>query len=116
EDLCFRNLDGTGTVHAEIGPAAGTLTTRTKLRSLSAAGPMVIVAFDVTVHAGSTLLYSLDTVFGFFPEEAMKNQLGLGASEAERARLLEPAPIVDLHGETRYRAHPTLRLAGDRLL
>ncbi len=97
EDLCFRNLDGTGTQHIEITDDVGTLTTTTTLTSISTAGAMVIVGFDVTLSAKDTLVYSLKTVFGFFPAEAMANQAGLATTDEQRAALVAPGgDAIDL--------------------
>ncbi len=86
EDLLFRNLDGTGTVHAEVRPDSGLLRTRAKLKSYSKSGTMIIVAFDVRSElADGTLAYSLDTVFGFFPKAAFEDQPGLPTTDAQRA-------------------------------
>ncbi len=67
EDLFFRNLDGTGTLHADITPHAGTLTTRVINRQLSRTGSMTIVGFDVGCFLGDTLVYEMNTTFGFSP-------------------------------------------------
>jgi acyl transferase domain-containing protein/3-hydroxymyristoyl/3-hydroxydecanoyl-(acyl carrier protein) dehydratase len=99
-DLVFRNLDGTGTVHRDVDHRAGTLITTATLKSLSTAGGLIIVGFDVAVRAGDALVYSLDTVFGFFTADVMKNQVGLPTTASELAKwdesnqALEP-PIAD---------------------
>ncbi len=91
EDLLFRNLDGKATAHREITPDTERLVTRAHLKSLSRNGTMIIVAFDVTLHAiergqrEERLAYALDTVFGFFPTSAFENQAGLPVSSAQRA-------------------------------
>jgi len=90
EDLLFRNLDGTATQHLDIKPDAGILTTRVKSTSVSKAGSMIIVGFEVSCHLGETLAYSMTTVFGFFNHEAFANQAGLPADEAMRARIAAP--------------------------
>jgi 3-oxoacyl-(acyl-carrier-protein) synthase/3-hydroxymyristoyl/3-hydroxydecanoyl-(acyl carrier protein) dehydratase/1-acyl-sn-glycerol-3-phosphate acyltransferase len=86
EDLLFRNLDGKGTVHAEVLPTSGTLRTHARLVSLSRSGTTIIVAFDVRCAlADGTPVYSLDTVFGFFPKAAFENPPGLPTTDAQRA-------------------------------
>jgi acyl transferase domain-containing protein/3-hydroxymyristoyl/3-hydroxydecanoyl-(acyl carrier protein) dehydratase len=112
-DLYFRNLDGTGTVHAELPPDAGTLRTRTTLKSISRMGTIILVSFDVECHAGDTLVYSLDTGFGFFPAEALASQVGLPVSDEQRRQLAEPSDFAcDL--KTRPPRRP--RLAAPMLL
>jgi acyl transferase domain-containing protein/3-hydroxymyristoyl/3-hydroxydecanoyl-(acyl carrier protein) dehydratase/1-acyl-sn-glycerol-3-phosphate acyltransferase len=82
--LKFRNLDGTGTVHAEVLPGAGSLRTRVRNKQLSRTASMIIVGFEVECRQGDTLVYSLDTVFGFFPASAFEDQAGLPTSPAQR--------------------------------
>jgi acyl transferase domain-containing protein/3-hydroxymyristoyl/3-hydroxydecanoyl-(acyl carrier protein) dehydratase len=93
EDLVFRNLDGTGVVHREVTPEVNALTTTSKLTSLSRAGGLIIVGFQVNVRAGEDTVYSLDTVFGFFPPASMKDQTGL-ATSAEMLDALAAASEV----------------------
>jgi acyl transferase domain-containing protein/1-acyl-sn-glycerol-3-phosphate acyltransferase len=114
-DLSFRNLDGTGTVLAEVPPGAGTIRTRTVLQSVSSSGGMIIESFLVTCSVGGLPVYELKTVFGFFPAEALAAQKGLPATEAERAVLAAPsAACVDLR--TFAQEAPGPRLAALRLL
>jgi 3-oxoacyl-(acyl-carrier-protein) synthase/3-hydroxymyristoyl/3-hydroxydecanoyl-(acyl carrier protein) dehydratase/1-acyl-sn-glycerol-3-phosphate acyltransferase len=89
EDLSFRNLDGSGTVHREVLPETGTLRTHARLRSISRAGSMVLVAFDVKVWAADALVYELETRFGFFPAAALAGQAGMGDDPELRAWALE---------------------------
>ena len=77
EDMLFRNLDGTGTLHGELGRTAGTLTTRVKLTSVSRAGGMIVEGFEVECSLGDRLVYTMETVFGFFPPAAFDDQVGL---------------------------------------
>lgn len=96
QDLVFRNLDGGGTVHCEVDDRIGTITTRTKLTSLSSAGGILIVSFEVSVRAGERLIFTFNTVFGFFPLETMKNQIGLPVTPEMRAGLLEVGQTLQL--------------------
>ncbi|HJN76685.1 MAG TPA: beta-ketoacyl synthase N-terminal-like domain-containing protein [Myxococcota bacterium] len=82
-DLFFRNLDGTGTQHLEVLPNAGTLVTTAKLGSVSLAGGMTIVGFEVEVRSGEDLVFDMKTVFGFFPAEALAAQAGLPPDNPE---------------------------------
>lgn len=85
QDLFFRNLDGTGTLHQEIGPDAGILTTKVKLSRVAKTGDMIIVGFEVRCFLKSALAYEMDTVFGFFPEESLKSQAGLPILDHHKA-------------------------------
>jgi acyl transferase domain-containing protein/3-hydroxymyristoyl/3-hydroxydecanoyl-(acyl carrier protein) dehydratase len=91
-DLVFRNLDGTGTVQAEVRPGSGALRTRAELRHISRSGGMIIETFAVECSvaggpADGVRVFAMDTVFGFFPADVMAQQAGLPASAAERERL-----------------------------
>jgi acyl transferase domain-containing protein/3-hydroxymyristoyl/3-hydroxydecanoyl-(acyl carrier protein) dehydratase len=91
QDLLFRNLDGTATLHREIGPDDGTIVTKTTMTSASLMGSIIIVKFDVTSKVGDELVFSMNTVFGFFDADSMKNQKGLAISDEERGQLALPA-------------------------
>lgn len=116
DELFFRNLDGKNAViHAEVGPDIGTLVTESKLVSASSLGAMTIVAFEVAVRtSGGEALYTLSTVFGFFPAEALANQAGLPTSEAQRAALTEAGPAPKRVPAT-IAAHPDAGLLAGKL-
>ncbi|KIG11832.1 omega-3 polyunsaturated fatty acid synthase subunit, PfaB / omega-3 polyunsaturated fatty acid synthase subunit, PfaC [Enhygromyxa salina] len=92
DSLMFRNLDGSGTQHAEItfapGEDAKVLTTKVTNTSLSKTPSMIIVGFEVECRLGEALIYSMTTVFGFFPAAAFENQAGLPTT-ADQRELLE---------------------------
>ncbi len=117
DDLLFRNLDGTGTLTDELTRTSGTLTTRVKLIDVSRAGGMVIEGFEVECLLGDRRVYTMKTVFGFFPSEAFDEQVGLPITQEHRA-LLESStrPMLDLTARPeRYCAGPA-RLAEPMLL
>jgi 3-hydroxymyristoyl/3-hydroxydecanoyl-(acyl carrier protein) dehydratase/1-acyl-sn-glycerol-3-phosphate acyltransferase len=87
DDLLFRNLDGTGTVFHEITPASGTLRTLVKVVEVSMSAGMIIETFEVECYVGAAHVYTLRTVFGFFPKSAFDNQVGLPVTPDARARL-----------------------------
>jgi 3-oxoacyl-(acyl-carrier-protein) synthase/3-hydroxymyristoyl/3-hydroxydecanoyl-(acyl carrier protein) dehydratase/1-acyl-sn-glycerol-3-phosphate acyltransferase len=120
EDLLFRNLDGKATVHAEVGPDSGVLKTVSKLKSVSLAGSMIIVGFDVKCtlpERGDELVYSLDTVFGFFPLSAFENQAGLPINDAQKALFAAPKKNeIDLVSRPAKLCDGTARLATRFLL
>ncbi|MCU0677845.1 MAG: polyketide synthase dehydratase domain-containing protein, partial [Myxococcota bacterium] len=96
-DLLFRNLDGKGTIRAEVFPESGTLRTKVHHKSISRSAGMIIVSFHVECFLAdpedptkSTLVYDLDTVFGFFPPSAFDNQAGLPTSAEQRVLLDAP--------------------------
>jgi 3-hydroxymyristoyl/3-hydroxydecanoyl-(acyl carrier protein) dehydratase/1-acyl-sn-glycerol-3-phosphate acyltransferase len=79
EDLCFRNLDGTGRVLAEVPSGAGTLRTVVELASVARSGEMILESFRVRCLLAETTIYELETGFGFFPRAALETQVGLAA-------------------------------------
>jgi len=114
EELFFRNLDGVGTVFAAVTP--GTLHTHAKLTSLSVVGSMIIVAFDVTCRQHDATVFSLKTTFGFFPQSALAEQVGLPLTAADTGILeAEPNLIVDLAHSASPGAGSRLRIATGRL-
>jgi 3-oxoacyl-(acyl-carrier-protein) synthase/3-hydroxymyristoyl/3-hydroxydecanoyl-(acyl carrier protein) dehydratase/1-acyl-sn-glycerol-3-phosphate acyltransferase len=94
-DLLFRNLDGTGTVFAEITPGAATVRTRTELSSLVSDAGVILVSFAVRCSEGDRLLFEATTRFGFFPPEALADQVGLPPSESEQAQREELARLAE---------------------
>jgi acyl transferase domain-containing protein/3-hydroxymyristoyl/3-hydroxydecanoyl-(acyl carrier protein) dehydratase len=96
-ELCFRNLDGTGTVLVDLLPDSGTLLTKVRSTNTSRTASMIIVSFDVQCSIDGVPVYEMDTVFGFFPQEALQNQIGLPTSDEQRAVLEAPGDrIIDL--------------------
>ena len=93
EDLCYRNLDGTGKVFGHVTPDMGTLTTKTTLTKVSQSAGMIIQEFALQVHAGKKLIFDATTAFGFFPPAALERQVGLAPNEDERAYFLQPGHV-----------------------
>jgi len=113
EDLFFRNLDGTATWHVEVLPTSGTLRTEAKIISISNAGGMIIEAFEVECYLGDTHVYTMKTVFGFFPRAALANQLGMPPTQEERDALHAPSDyLVDLTQRPAAYCEGSLRLPG----
>lgn len=81
-DLYYRNLDGRAVVHREVGPDEGTLRTKTTLTSCSRSGDMIIQGFELEVSGPGGPVLSATTVFGFFPAEALAEQVGLGSTRS----------------------------------
>lgn len=109
DDVLFRNLDGKATLFTDLLPSSGTLKTKAKLKSYSKSGTMIIVGFDVECTIGGQKVYTLDTVFGFFPTTAFENQAGLPVSDAQKA-LFDAAPTteqVQLKGEPEHALRTT---------
>ncbi|WP_394705858.1 beta-ketoacyl synthase N-terminal-like domain-containing protein [uncultured Hyphomonas sp.] len=78
--LRFRNLEGDGFLHMEVGRNDGMLKIRSTLTSISKVGPMTLVSFDVEVTTGDgRKVLDLKTQFGFFPPSSLVRQAGLPA-------------------------------------
>lgn len=116
-DLLFRNLDGTGTMHTEVRPGSGPLETRVKLLSLAQSAGMLIVSFDVQCLQGETLIFDMNTVFGFFPKESFVDQAGLPVKPAQREAMTAPGSNqVDLVARPVAYCGGSARLADPMLL
>ncbi|MFO0761207.1 MAG: polyketide synthase dehydratase domain-containing protein [Byssovorax sp.] len=97
EDLLFRNLDGSGTLLAELLPSAGTMRTRVKVTDISKSAGMIIESFAVECFLGEQKVFEMKTVFGYFPKEAFDNQVGLPVTPDDRARIEAPSSFrIDL--------------------
>ncbi|MBW2454507.1 MAG: hypothetical protein JRI68_08350, partial [Deltaproteobacteria bacterium] len=117
QDLYFRNLDGSCTQRATLAPDAGTLRTRTRLVSISKVGGVVLVSYQAECLVGDEVVFEMDTGFGFFAKEALAQQVGLAATEAERAWLGEPNDLhLDLTARPARYCDGPLRLPGPMLL
>lgn len=92
DEVFFRNLDGSGVLHRTIRPDDGTLHVKSRLTTLSSAGGITLVSFDVVCTIGSETIYELKTTFGFFPKAALEGQAGLAVTAEQRA--LADAPGV----------------------
>jgi len=111
-DLSFRNLDGKGRVHKQLDRNVGTVRTVSKLTNVSQSGDMIIQSFDVACYAGDECVYELKTVFGFFPAEALANQIGLPTTDTQREDLTRPSDfLVDLTQRPSRYCEKDLRLA-----
>jgi acyl transferase domain-containing protein/3-hydroxymyristoyl/3-hydroxydecanoyl-(acyl carrier protein) dehydratase/1-acyl-sn-glycerol-3-phosphate acyltransferase len=116
-DLLFRNLDGTGIFSEEILPVGGTLRTKVTLVSISQTAGMIIETFKVECFVGDQTVFTMSTVFGFFPKEAFENQAGLPVSDEARARIEAPSEFfVDLTERPARYCDRAPRLAGPMLL
>lgn len=116
-DLYFRNLDGTATWHKELTPGCGSLRTQVKITNVSMSGGMIIQSFKVVCLLGDERVYTMDTVFGFFPKVALENQIGLPSSPEQKALLTDAAPVtVDLRRRPARFCAAEPRLPGPMLL
>ncbi|MDM8541825.1 beta-ketoacyl synthase N-terminal-like domain-containing protein [Desulfococcaceae bacterium HSG9] len=80
--LRFRNLGGKAVLHQLVTAESGTVTMRVRLTKVAEAGAMIIEHFDFKVLQGQNEIYTGNTYFGYFTQEALAEQAGIrGASE-----------------------------------
>jgi acyl transferase domain-containing protein/3-hydroxymyristoyl/3-hydroxydecanoyl-(acyl carrier protein) dehydratase len=96
QDLRFRNLGGQATMHQEVFPDAGTLTTRVRLTKVSQAGDTILLDYDAQVWQRGELAYACQTTFGFFTDGALTQQVGI---RDITERLYIPSPEDTRRGE-----------------
>ncbi|MEE2857011.1 MAG: beta-ketoacyl synthase N-terminal-like domain-containing protein [Planctomycetota bacterium] len=82
QPLQFRNLGGSATLLKPIGRDIGLLTTTVQLTSADHAAGMWIQHYDIEVRDGDAPIYRGNTYFGFFPAEALAQQVGLPGAVA----------------------------------
>ncbi len=87
KDLRFRNLGGMAVLHQNVAAISIALNIRTRLKSVSEAGDMIIENFEFQIRHNHQLVYSGDTNFGFFTSEALAQQIGIRNAE-QSAELL----------------------------
>ena len=76
-DLCFRNLDGNAVPYRPVTAQSGTLTTTVKLTRVASSGGMIIQNYDYEVRDLQGTVYQGDTVFGFFSQASLAQQVGI---------------------------------------
>ena len=106
DDLSFRNLGGTATLHEEILGDAGTLTVRVRITKVTEAGGMIVLSFDMQIWRAGRIVYDGQTQFGFFSAAALAQQVGIrdasdrlyvpDADEARRGRRVALETLVPL--------------------
>jgi 3-hydroxymyristoyl/3-hydroxydecanoyl-(acyl carrier protein) dehydratase/1-acyl-sn-glycerol-3-phosphate acyltransferase len=107
-EIGIRNLDGTGTLHCEVLPDNGTLTTHVELLEVSANGPLIIQTFQVRCLLGDIPVYDLRTVFGYFPPETLAVQAGLPTTDGHSELLNRDSDyLVDLTARPHEYFSPT---------
>ncbi len=76
-DLSFRNLDGHAVQHRPVTAESGTLTIKVTMTRVSSSAGMIIQNYDFAVYDSAGLVYSGDTVFGFFSQASLAQQVGV---------------------------------------
>ena len=79
ETQCLRNLGGTATVLHEVDLRDTTIRQDSALTSTTPMPGSTLQSFTYTLAANGVPFYSGETLFGYFSEEALRNQTGLDA-------------------------------------
>ncbi|MBP1991652.1 beta-ketoacyl synthase N-terminal-like domain-containing protein [Paenibacillus eucommiae] len=119
KDMYFRNLDGCGTMHREIGPDSGTLRTKVIMTKVSRMGYTYIEGFKVECFLANSdqAVYTLDTVFGHFTQEDLGKQVGIARTVDELEQLVQPSDFIVMLKEEPSRYYGGgLRLPRGKLL
>jgi PfaB family protein len=80
-DLKFRNLGGNAVLKRTIYPAEKKLAIRSRMTKVSEAADMIIEHFEFTVLRDTDIVYSGETYFGFFSQQALAQQVGIREAE-----------------------------------
>jgi acyl transferase domain-containing protein/3-hydroxymyristoyl/3-hydroxydecanoyl-(acyl carrier protein) dehydratase len=116
-ELFFRNLDGTLNLYRDCLPKGSTIRTHVKNTNISKSAGIIIISFTVEAFIAYEKLLDLTTVFGYFPANALEQQVGLSTEYAEK---IELAKDSDFSLELLSRPEPfftgDLKLAGQKLL
>jgi PfaB family protein len=80
-DLCFRNLDGNAVQLRPVTPESGTLTVKVEMTRVANSAGMIIQNYDFCVSDKFGEVYTGDTVFGFFSQASLAQQVGVRGAE-----------------------------------
>jgi 3-hydroxymyristoyl/3-hydroxydecanoyl-(acyl carrier protein) dehydratase len=84
EDYYFRNLDGEGRIVKLVDLRGKTITTRARLEKTMVSGKQIIQKFDFQLLTEGQPIFEGNAVFGFFPPDAMANQMGRDGGQETR--------------------------------
>ncbi|NEB03417.1 beta-ketoacyl synthase N-terminal-like domain-containing protein [Streptomyces sp. SID13726] len=123
EEYAIRNLDGRATLVKDVDPRGRTVRHRSTLLSTSVVSGAVLQNFSYELSADGEVFYTGESMFGYFSEAALANQVGLDRGayqepwiEAERPAA-ERVRRIELPDEAPAFTDPAggfLRLPGDR--
>ncbi len=115
-DLYFRNLDGSGTLHALPDVRGKTITNHARLVSSTFIQGIIIQKYTYACSVDGQVFYEGDAVFGYFTREALVNQVGLDSGQETQPWHQQhpgiPTTMLNLHSaSTRQRlfAAPTAK-------
>jgi len=93
QDYYFRNLDGEARIIRLLDLRGKTITTRSRLHRPMVSGIQIIQKFDFQLSAEDQPIFEGNSVFGFFPPEAMAAQLGRDGGKETLPLFEEPAQV-----------------------
>ena len=76
-DLCYRNLEGNGTLISNPKLNGKTIVNEVKLLSTVSSGDTIIQTHSFSLSCNGQRFYHGDTMFGYFTKEALDAQVGL---------------------------------------
>ncbi len=94
-DLCFRALEGEGTLLREVDLRGETVTTRSTLLSTAAAGDTIIQRFEFVLAHDRLPFFQGTAVCGYFPPTSLGNPVGPEAGEGDKPGRTKPYPSDD---------------------
>ncbi len=115
EDLYFRNLDGSATLHTAVPRARGLVRTEATLTNVARSAGITLTSFEVRCQWNGKKVLHMPTTFGFFRREDLARQAGLPPPAASGPTLSTDASIDLTTRPDRYFACP-LRLPSGNLL
>jgi 3-hydroxymyristoyl/3-hydroxydecanoyl-(acyl carrier protein) dehydratase len=94
QDYYFRNLDGDARILKQVDLRGKTIATRAVLQKTMISGKQIIQGFDFQLAVDQEPFFEGNSVFGFFPPEAMANQVGRDGGQ-------ETLPLFEQAGQDR---------------
>ncbi len=110
QDYFFRNLDGEAQLLTPVDLRGRTVTTYAVLQKTMVSGTQIIQGLDFRLVVDGQVFFKGNSMFGFFPPEAMANQAGLDKGQEtvplfEQSGQAQPAGVrVDLRQSGLYNA------------
>src|SRR5579884_4098007 len=101
----------------EVLPDGGTLRTHAKVTSVTRVSGVMLLSYKIECFLGDRRVCHLNAMFGYFPKEALAQQVGLPTTDEQRARLTAESPLcVDFADRPAAYFGGALRLPGPILL
>lgn len=106
QDYYFRNLDGAARIQNILDLRGKTITTHARLHKPMVSGKQIIQKFDFQLSAAGDPIFAGNAVFGYFPPEAMANQIGRDGGQ-ETMPLFEQTGLGSSTGKSIVLANST---------